>query len=122
MKNIPTFEDFVNEGNTRPLDDFSTNISTFKGAIAYSLKNHKKDGTDVNMGLGDKFGFLGKGGIISQRSIGTNVNTVWIGRENDKKAQEVADWLKSKGAKVVLFGPQVSGFSGSKQDFLDRYL
>jgi hypothetical protein len=87
MKHIKLYEEFVNESTNRPLDDFSTDISSFKGAIAYSLKNHKKDGVNVNMQLGDEFGFIGKGGIISQRSIGTNVNTVWIGKENDNKAQ-----------------------------------
>jgi hypothetical protein len=126
MKHIKIFEEFIGEGNTRPLDEFTPNISSFKGAIAYSLKNHKKDGANVGFKLGDEFGFSGSGGIILQRSVGSDFNTVWLsnpkGQKDYKEAEKIADWLKKNGAKLILFGPMVSGFSGSEQDFIDRYL
>ena len=90
-----------------------------------SFKNHKKnfkENIKVSVALGDKFKITNeKGGIVMQRSHGSEFDTVWLSADK-KEAQKVADWLKSEGAEIVLFGPKTRSFVGSKQEFIDRYL
>ena len=115
----------ISEGSTTSLDEFKTDNKSYSGAIAYSFKNHKKnfkENTKVSTALGDKFKFTNeKGGIVMQRSHGSEFDTVWLSADK-KEAQKVADWLKSEGAEIVLFGPKTRSFTGSKQEFIDRYL
>ena len=122
---IPAFESKIYEGLTTSLDEFTTDTKSYSGAIAYSFKNHKKnfkENIKVSVALGDKFKFTNeKGGIVMQRSHGSEFDTVWLSADK-KEAQKVADWLKSEGAEIVLFGPKTRSFVGSKQEFIDRYL
>lgn len=122
---IPAFESKIYEGTTTSLDEFTTDTKSYSGAIAYSFKNHKKnfkENIKVSTALGDKFKITNeKGGIVMQRSHGSEFDTVWLSADK-KEAQKVADWLKSEGAEIVLFGPKTRSFTGSKQEFIDRYL
>lgn len=122
---IPAFESKIYEGLTTSLDEFTTDTKSYSGAIAYSFKNHKKnfkENIKVSTALGDKFKITNeKGGIVMQRSHGSEFDTVWLSADK-KEAQKVADWLKSEGAEIVLFGPKTRSFTGSKQEFIDRYL
>ena len=122
---VPAFESNIYEGTTTSLDEFTTDTKSYSGALAYSFKNHKKNfdkNIKVSVALGDKFKFTNeKGGIVMQRSHGSEFDTVWLSADK-KKAQKVADWLKSKGAEIVLFGPKTRSFVGSKEEFIDRYL
>lgn len=122
---VPAFESNIYEGTTTSLDEFTTDTKSYSGALAYSFKNHKKNfdkNIKVSAALGDKFKFTNeKGGIVMQRSHGPEFDTVWLSTDK-KKAQKVADWLKSEGAEIVLFGPKTRSFVGSKQEFIDRYL
>ena len=122
---IPAFESKIYEGLTTSLDEFTTDTKSYSGAIAYSFKNHKKnfkENIKVSVALGDKFKITNeKGGIVMQRSHGSEFDTVWLSADK-KEAQKVADWLKSEGAEIVLFGPKTRSFVGSKQEFIDRYL
>ena len=122
---IPAFESKIYEGLTTSLDEFTTDTKSYSGAIAYSFKNHKKnfkENIKVSVALGDKFKITNeKGGIVMQRSHGSEFDTVWLSADK-KEAQKVADWLKSEGAEIVLFGPKTRSFTGSKQEFIDRYL
>lgn len=122
---IPAFESNIYEGTTTSLDEFTTDTKSYSGAIAYSFKNHKKNfkkNIKISAALGDKFKITNeKGGIVMQRSHGSEFDTVWLSADK-KEAQKVADWLKSKGAEIVLFGPKTRSFVGSKQEFIDRYL
>lgn len=115
----------ISEGTTTSLDEFTTDTKSYSGALAYSFKNHKKnfkENIKVSTALGDKFKFTNeKGGIVMQRSHGSEFDTVWLSADK-KEAQKVADWLKSEGAEIVLFGPKTRSFTGSKQEFIDRYL
>ena len=115
----------ISEGTTTSLDEFTTDTKSYSGALAYSFKNHKKNfnkNIKVSAALGDKFNFTNeKGGIVMQRSHGPEFDTVWLSADK-KEAQKVADWLKSEGAEIVLFGPKTRSFTGSKQEFIDRYL
>ena len=122
---VPAFESKIYEGSTTSLDEFTTDTKSYSGAIAYSFKNHKKnfkENIKVSTALGDKFKITNeKGGIVMQRSHGSEFDTVWLSADK-KQAQKVADWLKSEGAEIVLFGPKTRSFVGSKQEFIDRYL
>ena len=122
---VPAFESKIYEGLTTSLDEFTTDTKSYSGAIAYSFKNHKKnfkENIKVSTALGDKFKITNeKGGIVMQRSHGSEFDTVWLSADK-KQAQKVADWLKSEGAEIVLFGPKTRSFVGSKQEFIDRYL
>ena len=122
---VPAFESNIYEGTTTSLDEFTTDTKSYSGALAYSFKNHKKNfdkNIKVSVALGDKFKFTNeKGGIVMQRSHGPEFDTVWLSADK-KKAQKVADWLKSEGAEIVLFGPKTRSFVGSKEEFIDRYL
>jgi len=115
----------ISEGTTTSLDEFTTDTKSYSGALAYSFENHKKnfkENIKVSTALGDKFKFTNeKGGIVMQRSHGSEFDTVWLSADK-KEAQKVADWLKSEGAEIVLFGPKTRSFTGSKQEFIDRYL
>ena len=128
---VPAFESVVieseeiSEGTSTSLDEFTTDTKSYSGALAYSFKNHKKnfkENIKISTALGDKFKFTNeKGGIVMQRSHGSEFDTVWLSADK-KEAQKVADWLKSEGAEIVLFGPKTRSFTGSKQEFIDRYL
>ena len=122
---VPAFESKIYEGLTTSLDEFTTDTKSYSGAIAYSFKNHKKnfkENIKVSTALGDKFKITNeKGGIVMQRSHGSEFDTVWLSADK-KQAQKVGDWLKSEGAEIVLFGPKTRSFVGSKQEFIDRYL
>jgi hypothetical protein len=122
---VPAFESNIYEGTTTSLDEFTTDTKSYSGALAYSFENHKKnfkENIKVSTALGDKFKFTNeKGGIVMQRSHGSEFDTVWLSADK-KEAQKVADWLKSEGAEIVLFGPKTRSFTGSKQEFIDRYL
>ena len=122
---VPAFESKIYEGSTTSLDEFTTDTKSYSGAIAYSFKNHKKnfkENIKVSTALGDKFKITNeKGGIVMQRSHGSEFDTVWLSADK-KQAQKVGDWLKSEGAEIVLFGPKTRSFVGSKQEFIDRYL
>jgi len=122
---VPAFESNIYEGTTTSLDEFTTDTKSYSGAIAYSFKNHKKnfkENIKVSTALGDKFKITNeKGGIVMQRSHGSEFDTVWLSADK-KQAQKVGDWLKSEGAEIVLFGPKTRSFVGSKQEFIDRYL
>ena len=128
---VPAFESVVieseeiSEGTSTSLDEFTTDTKSYSGALAYSFKNHKKnfkENIKISNAIGDKFKFTNeKGGIVMQRSHGSEFDTVWLSADK-KEAQKVADWLKSEGAEIVLFGPKTRSFTGSKQEFIDRYL
>ena len=121
------FESVITEGTSTSLDEFTTDTKSYSGALAYSFKNHKKnfkENIKISNALGDKFKLRNrneKGGIVMQRSHGSEFDTVWLSADK-KEAQKVADWLKSEGAEIVLFGPKTRSFTGSKQEFIDRYL
>ena len=112
----------INEGTSHDIEEYTLNIENYKGGIAYSLKDHDDRKYGVSGALGDKFGFWNKGGIIVQRSHGSDFDTVWLSTKDIKEVQEVSDWLKSQGAEVILFGSRTTSFKGSKLDYINRFL
>ncbi len=112
----------ISESTYHDTENYTSNIKDYKGGIAYSLKDHDNRKYDISDALGDKFGFWNKGGIIMQRSHGSDFDTVWLSTKDIEEVQEVSDWLKSQGAEIVLFGSRITSFKGSKLDYINRFL